>query len=94
MASTKDYYSDQTIVALTTAFVPQYFGFHARAIALYNDEAGGGGNVMWSFSGTQQGGMLKPGEQIVLDTLSNGLAVLSLKGTAGGEDYRLEVLGV
>ena len=94
MASTKDYYSDQNSVALTTSFVPQYFGFHASTMVLRNDESGGGANVYWSFDGSNPGGMLKPGEAMTWDILSNGKAVLSLKGSVAGADYRLEVTGI
>lgn len=91
--STKDYYSDQTIHALTTSFVAQPFGFHASAIVLFNDETGGADTVSWSFDGSTVGGVLKPGNAITLDMLGNGKAVISLKSN-NAADYRLNVVGV
>lgn len=91
--STKDYFSDQTITALTSSFVAQSFGFHARTIVLSNDETSGSDLVEWSFDGTTKGGELEPGESITLDKLGNGTAVISLRSAAAA-DYHLNVIGV
>jgi len=91
--STKNYYCDQTITALTTSFVAQHFGFHAQTIVLRNDESSGSDTVSWSFDGATVGGVLKPGESVVLDRVNNGIAIISLKSNAAA-DYRLDVVGV
>lgn len=91
--STKDYFSDQTIHALTASFVAQPFGFHAESIIMYNDETTGSDYVEWSFNGTDVGGRLMPGEVVILDHLGDGRAVISLRSNAAA-DYRLEVAGV
>jgi hypothetical protein len=91
--SLKDYYSNQSIVALTTSFVSQRFGFHAQTILLRNDETSGSDTVSWSFDGATVDGVLKPGESIILDRVNNGIAVISLKSNAAA-DYRLTVVGV
>lgn len=91
--STKDYFSNQALIALTASFVPQYFGFHATAIELFNDETAGSDYVEWSFDGTNVGGRLLPGNSVILDFLGNGKAVISLRSNAAA-DYRLNVVGV
>lgn len=91
--STKDYYADQVSVPLTASFVAQPFGFHASAILIRNDETSGTDTVSWSFNGTDVGGVLLPTESILLDILSNGKAVISLKGD-NAPAYRLEVVGM
>lgn len=91
--STKDYFSDQTIIPLTADFVAQPFGFHARTVVLSNDETAGTDVVEWSFDGTNKGGELEPGESITLDKLGNGTAVISLRSAAVA-DYHLNVIGV
>lgn len=91
--STKDYYNNQSGTALTSSYVAQPFGFHARTIVLKNDESGGSDTVSWSFDGTNTGGTLAPGETITLDMLGNGTAVISLKGT-NAPDYHINVVGV
>lgn len=91
--STKGYYSDNSVIALTTSFVAQRFGFHAQTIVLRNDESAGSDTVSWSFNGTTLDGTLKPGESITLDRVNNGVAVMSLKSN-NAADYRLTVVGV
>jgi len=91
--STKDYYLDQTITALTGSFVAFPFGFHARTVIISNDMVSGTDLVQWSFGGQEIGGILEPGESITLDKLGNGTAVISLKCT-GTPDYHMNVVGV
>lgn len=91
--STKDYYSDETIIPLTANFEAQYFHFHARTIVLENDETSGSDTVEWSFDGSTVGGILEPGQSITLDKLGNGTAVISLRSAAAA-DYHLNVIGV
>ena len=92
--STKDYFADQDVVALTTSYEPQYFHFHADSIFLYNDSTTSTDYMEWSLNGTDTGGRLYGGEQIVMDHLGNGRAVISLRSVPADIDYRLEVTGV
>lgn len=89
--STKDFYSDQSITALTTTYAAFNFGFHAESIVVSNDETSGVKTVTVSLNGTDAAAVLNPGESISLDRYGVG-AVVSLKGN--GPSYRLTAVGV
>lgn len=92
--STKDYFADQDVVALTGDYEPQYFHFHSASIAMYNDSTTSTDYLEWSLNGTDTGGRLYGGEQIILDHAANGRAVMSLRSVPDDIDYRLEAQGV
>ena len=83
--SSNRYYKDDTIAALTTGWTEMAFGFTSSSISLANDDDAKA--VSWSFDGTNVHGKLLAGDVITMDGRAE--ARIYLKGSAGGEKYRL-----
>lgn len=76
------YYEDNTVIALTAGFVAQDFGFTARHIMISNDSSA---TIYYNFDGSENR-VIKTGEVI---SHPCKIHKVYLKGTAGGEEYRL-----
>lgn len=89
MASTKGFYRDQSITALTGSFVNFSWQFAAKMVVVVNDETSGSNGVAISFDGTNQHMVLMPGDSITIDHNDNVAIGLSYVGAAPA--YRLMV---
>ena len=73
MAFLEQFYSDQTIVPLTSSFVFFNFGHNSQVFTLANDSADSSVVIM-SFDGNNVGGQILAGTEITWDgTKTNGL---------------------
>lgn len=90
MASTKGYYSDQTITALTTSYQSFAFGLPAYTVIIKNDD--GSNSIALSWDGVNQHGLVKSGESLTIQNAN--VSAISLKGTPSAAGYRLTAIGL
>ncbi len=83
--SSNGFFRDQTDLALTTAFQVVDFGFTSIRIFIASDSA----TIEYSLNGTDVHGRLTNGQY--RDMEDRVLSRLFIRGTAGGEAYRLDV---
>jgi len=88
---TQGFYSDQTITALTSSFVPFAYPFISRVITIINDETSGTNSVAFSFDGLNLHGTLSPGQSVTWDVTTG--KILWLKYINGAPAYKLLVKG-
>lgn len=83
----EQFYSDQSITALTSSFVFFPFGHQSCVFTLANDDEDGSTNVViMSFDGNGVGGQILANEEITWDnTKANGLWLKAV----GTPNYRL-----
>lgn len=89
---TRNYYQDQSTVALTAAFVSVLLPSKAQVIFIKNDDASGANLVIYSFDGIHTAGELKATESITIDDLNN-IGNISLKYGTAAPAYRLTAIG-
>jgi hypothetical protein len=89
---TRNYYQDQSTVALTASFVAITLPEKAQVIFLKNDDPSGTNLVIYSLDGVHTTGQLKATESIVLDDVNN-VGNISLKYGGAAPAYRLTTIG-
>lgn len=85
------FYSDQSIIALTSSFVQFAYPFISRVITIANDESSGTDTLAFSFDGLNIHGTLAPAQAITWDVTTG--KVIWLKYINGAPNYRLIVKG-
>lgn len=85
-------YHDQTTLALTTSFQKISLNFDMKKLLLWNDEGVGGHDIIIGIEEYTGRPLLKlkAGESIAIDALMT--RTLMIKGSAGGESYRLTIM--
>lgn len=74
-------------LALTTSYQVVNFGFRARQLVIDNDETTGTKNIVYSYDGITDHGVIAPMEALTLDTANaNGIY---LKNAGGAPAYKL-----
>lgn len=86
-ASPNWYNCDDSLTALTNALVNQPFGFSSCSIEIDNDELPTGASIFVSLDGGSSEHEIFPGEGLYLPGVK--ATGIQIRGTAGGEAYRL-----
>lgn len=81
------YYMDQAGTVLTTSFQTLFFQFAARYCTIINDETSGTKQVIFSWDGINNHGILSPGQSMMIDTVNAN--VIFLKEANGAPAYRI-----
>jgi hypothetical protein len=85
MAFVQGFYSDQTVLALTTSYQQFAFGIEAMQVIIQNDD--GTNSIYFSWDGVNNHGQLHYGETLPLNT--SNYEQIYLKAAAGTPAYRL-----
>lgn len=83
------FYSDQTITALSSSFQAFQFSSVSRFIILSNEESSGTNNVVYSWDGVNNHGILKPTASALLE--QTAASIIFLKYQNGAPAYKLMV---
>jgi hypothetical protein len=81
------YFMDQNGTPLTTTFQTLFFKFSARYCSIINKETSGTKQVIFSWDGVNNHGILDPGESMMIDTVNSN--VIYLKQANGAPAYKL-----
>lgn len=81
------YYTDQSIVTLTTAFQALQFSFSARWLTITNDDTSGSNKLVFSYDGINNHGILGPGQDLTIDTINTN--ILFVKYQTGAPAFRV-----
>jgi hypothetical protein len=81
------YYMDQAGTTLTTSFQAMIFQFNAKWASIINDETTGTKQVIFSWDGVNNHGILNPGQSMTIDTINAN--IVYLKEANGAPAYRL-----
>jgi hypothetical protein len=81
------FYMDQSGTTLTTSFQAMLFSFNAKFASIINDETTGTKQVIFSWDGINNHGILNPGQSMTIDTINAN--IVYLKEANGAPAYRL-----
>src|SRR5258708_1086135 len=81
------YFMDQNGTVLTTSYQAMFFAFSAKFCSIINDEASGNKQVIFSWDGVNNHGILYAGQSFTIDTVNAN--VIFLKEANGAPAYRL-----
>lgn len=83
------FYSDQTITPLTTSFQAFQFASVSRFIIIENNDTSGTNNLVYSWDGVNNHGILTPGQSTLLE--QTAASIVFLKYQNGAPTYKLMV---
>lgn len=81
------YFMDQSGTVLTTSYQTLFFQFAAKWCSIINDETSGTKQVIFSWDGVNNHGILYPGQSMTIDTVNAN--VVYLKEANGAPNYRI-----